>query len=796
MLKRRDFLKAAGGLLAGGLSGCDFPSRRVLRRVQGGPLPGLVDEVRSVCLQCPAGCGIRVRRVDGVPTQIKGNPDYPTNRGGLCPKGVAGLQVLYDPDRIKGPMRRFGTRGGGKWRPIEWDEAIEMVAERLGRIRKEHGPHTVAFMGGRYQGSMEPLVQRILHAYGSPNDLSNGSVGSDGTKLALEMTQGVFDYPGFDWERTNYVISFGASWVEAYRPTAYVLRAFSHLRRGRAGIRAKFVQVDTRFGVTSAKADEWVPIRPGTDAALALGIAHVLVKEKLYDPEFVEQHTFGFQDWEDDTGKHVGFGRHVLENYAPKRVQEITGVEAETVVRLAREFAERQPGFAVGERGISMQSNGLYTRMAVHSLNALVGAINRPGGVLIQKTPPLRPLPPLESSSLDDIAKRGLAQPRIDFAGTRRYPLAREVSQALPDAVLAKEPYGLQALFLYYTNPLYSRSNCADFKKAFETIPFIVSFSPFLDDSTRFADLVLPDHTYLERWQEVPILPSVGYPVVGLRQPVCEPLYDTRHTGDVLLDVARRLGGSVAAATPWKSYRELMEQTIAGLRSVEGASVSGSSDKSFFLRVAKAGGWWDARDRFSPMKDVFRTESGRFEFYSTTIRKRLATVLRPGESIDALLEELEVAARGYEAFLPHHEPARFHGDPVRFPLFLNTFKAMVHAEGRGANQPYLREIAGVHVAAHWEPWLEINPETARRLSIGDGDLVWLESTRGRISVRARLYAGARPDVVSMPFGGGHRGYGRWADGSGVNPNDILVRDEDRLGGLSAYFGTRVRVSRV
>jgi len=317
-----------------------------------------------------------------------------------------------------------------------------------------------------------------------------------------------------------------------------------------------------------------------------------------------------------------------------------------------------------------------------------------------------------------------------------------------------------------------------------------------MDDSTRHCDLVLPDHTYLERWQEVPILPSVGYPVVGVRQPVTKPLYDTRHTGDVLLEIAQGLGDNIAAALPWKSYRELMEYRLGGIAAVSGGSVSGSSEATFVRKVERAGGWWDPRDRFQPWEQVFQTPSGRFEFYSTAIRKRIEELLRPGERADELFAELGVAARGDEAFFPHYEAPRFHGDPDKYPLHLNTYKAMFHAEGRGANQPYLQEISVVHLDERWGTWLEINPSTARGLGVKDGDTVWLESPRGRIRIRARHYAGARPDVVNMPFGGGHRGYGRWADAIGVNPNDILVRDDDRLGGLAAYFGTRVRVSRV
>jgi len=793
-LGRRDFLAAAGGLLASTIAGCGAHpfGTPLLRRRKGAPLAGKEDYVPSNCLQCPAGCGTLVRRVDGVPVQIKGNPAYPTNAGGLCPKGVAGLQVLYDPDRIKGPLRRVGTRGAGNWRPIPWDEAIRAVAEKLASLREKPGPQSVVFLGGRYQGSMHPLVQQFLRAYGSPNDLGNGSVGSDGTKVALEMTQGVHDYPGFDWEHTNYVMSFGASWLEAYRPTTYLLRAFAHLRRGRAGIRAKLVHVDTRFSVTSAKADEWICIRPGTDAALALAIAHVIVKEELWNRGFVAERTFGFEDWEDESGPHIGFRRFVLENYPPGKAAEITGVPADRIERIAREFAAQSPAFAVGERGTSMQSNGLYTRIAVHALNALVGSINRPGGVLVQQDPPLRAFP---DPKIDEVARRGLEQPRIDGAGTRRYPLAREVSQALPDGVLDGHPYPVEACFLYYTNPLFSRTNGEDFRRAFERIPFLVSFSPFLDDSTRFADLVLPDHTFLERWQEVSILPSVGYPVVGVRQPVTEPLYDTRHSGDVILAIAHALGGSVADSLPWHDYRELMEYRLGGMSEREGGSVTGSSEQSFVRNVERAGGWWDPQNRFLPWEQVFRTPSGRYEFYSTAMRARLRALLRPGETTDDLLAELGVAARGDEGFLPHYEPPRFHGDEAEFPLHLNTYKPMARAEGRGGNQPYLQEIMGLHVREAWATWVEMNPVTAHELGIRDGDMVWVESPRGRIKVKARHYPGARPDVVNMPFDAGHRGYGRWAEATGVNPNEIMIRDDDRIVGQAAYYGTRVRIRR-
>jgi len=803
---RRSVLTAGGWLLAGTLVGCTPKPRRrpVLRRAQGGPLPGEIDHVPSICLQCPAGCGILVERIDGMPRAIRGNPDYPTNAGGLCPKGVAGLQTLYDPDRIKGPLRRVGKRGEERWEEIAWDDAIREVAQRLRGARDSAGPQSTVFLGGRYQGSMLPLVEHFLAAYGSPNHLGNGSVGSDGTKFALEMTQGIHDYPGFDWENTNYVLAFGASWLEAYRPTAYLLRAYGHLRRGRPGMRAKLVHIDPRFSVTSAKADEWVPVRTGTDAALALGIAHVLVREGLHDEQFVAERTFGFEDWEDDQGPHRGL-RSVLEDYEPARVEQITGVEAARVERLAREFGSGRPAFAVGERGTSMQSNGLYTRMAVHCLNALVGSINRPGGMLVQQPPPLRPMP---ESILDEVAREGLRMPRIDGAGSRRYPLAHEVSQALPDALRGPSPASVELLFLYYSNPLFSRTNREQWRDALldpDRVRFTVSFSPFWDESTLLADLVLPDHTYLERWQDVPVLPSVGFPLVGLRQPTTEPLHDTRSTGDVLLDIAHAADATgapllptVSESLPWKRFRDLVTWRLEGIADAR----PGKSGRTLVAEIEQRGGWWDDTERFVPWNQAFRTQSGRFEFFSLTLRDRLCTHLRKGESLDALLQELGVEARGDLAFLPHYERLREHGDPDVYPLLLNTYKLMARAEGRGANQPYLQELGGLHVRESWQTWLEINPATARRLGIDDGDEVEVrgpprgELPGGVIRVRARHFEGARPDVVNMPFDQGHRGYGRWASRVGVNPNDVLVRDEDRLTGQASFFGTRVQVRRV
>ncbi len=752
--------------------------------------------VPSVCLQCPAGCGILVRTMEGRALKIEGNPEHPSNRGTICPKGQAGLQVLYDPDRIQHPLKRAGERGSGRWERIGWDEAIGIVTEQLREIRRVREPHTLVLVGGRFRGQMGPLFARFFAAFGSPNLIGRDPIGAQ----AHYLTQGIKDTFAYDWGNVRYVLSFGASLLEASAPTAYVQRMFGYLRRGRPGYRAKFVQIDPRFSVTAAKADEWFPIRPGTDGALALGIAHVLVREGLYDERFVKDSTFGFDEWRDREGvRRQGYRNLVLKSYPPEVVTEVTGIPARDIVRLATEFGSRRPSIAVAFRGSSAYSNGLYNRMAIHSLNALVGSIDVPGGVLVQREAPLAPWPGLET---DEIARIGLSMPRIDGAGGEQYPFASHVPAALPTSLIGGRPYPTRILCLYYTNPLFNTADPDHLRQGFQKVPLIVSFSPFMDESSMQADLILPDGTYLERWQDDVMVPGLGYPVVGLRRPVIEPRFETRDTGDVILEMAKRLGGPVAQALPWRSFLDVIRDRLRGLQASGSGSIVADSFDEFWKVLLEKGCWYGPPYRYGRREEVFRTPSGKFEFYAQTMRstlERLATgrVRRDGvsaeEAKENLLHDLRITARGDLVYLPHYEPPTFVGQKSEHPLHLNNYRLMTLAEGRGSNQPWLQEIFGMHVQERWEPWLEIHPDTARHLGIADGDLAWVESQVGRIRLRARHYPGAMPDVVNMPYGFGHRAYGRWAKNRGVNPNRIVKNNPHGLNEVENTLSTLVKV---
>jgi len=779
-ISRRTFLKTVGvGTAAATLIGTR-PSGQLLRALTAQEKEALQivqDQwLPTVCGQCTAGCGMMVRVVDGRAVKIDGLPNHPSNKGKTCPKGQNGLQVLYDPDRIRGPMKRTGERGGGDWQAITWEEAIAEVADRLAELRDRGLAHTFAFLTGQPQGQMEGLIRRFCTAYGTPNYIDHNSIVMAATEMAHGFSVGHQELFGYDWEHTNYLLSFGVAFLETYQPTVRNLRLYGHMRRGRPNQRSRFVQVDTRLSVTAAKADEWVSIRPGTDGALALGMAYVIIGEDLFDHDFVNRHTFGFADWTDDAGvTHTGFKSLVLRDYAPAQVEALTGVPADTIVRLAREFATTRPAVAIANRSVSMQSNGLYSQMAVEALNALVGNFDGRGGPVIQRDAPYLPWPDIR---LDSAAKAGLAKMRVDRAGTDEYPLAQSVYQQLPQSIVDEDPYPVNALFLYYTNPLFSSPEVEPVREALKKVPFIVSFSPFLDDSSMYADLILPDHTYLERLQDVELVPSTGFPVVGLRQPVVEPLFDTRHSGDVLIQIAKRMGGAPASAFIWNSFEELLQYRASGLWRSEQGDIIATEYQYFWEEFRRRSFWSDPPYRFGEWSRVFNTPSGRYEFYSQGLRDTLASVSGGPAGIEPLLGRMGLQARGDEAFLPHFEPPQAVGDAEEYPFFLNAYRQMTHAGGRGANQPHLQEMLGVLLDQKWDTWLEINPPSGER-----------------VKVRAVLFEGARPDVVNIPFELGHEAYGRWASDRGVNPNRLLVNDTNPLTGTLNPFATRVKVTK-
>lgn len=703
--------------------------------------PGGEVWVPSICQLCPAECGLRVRVVAGVAVKIGGNGRNPNNKDRTCPKGQAALQLLYSPDRVRTPLKRVGERGEGRWKAISWDEAIGAVAARLRDIRLAGSPERIAFLYDHPTGVLGETIYRFCNALGTPNTVN---LHPDALSQAVLLTQGWASPPALDIGNTRYLLSFNYAMLDSAQPSVHLLGSYAFMRRGRPGIRARFVQVEPRLSVTALKSDEWVPIKPGTEGALALGLAWVILDERLYDRAFVAERCYGFESWSEG----------VLQAYSPPVVAELTGVPVELIKRLAREFAGTTPAIAVGGEAVSQGTNGLASQLAIQSLNALVGSIDVPGGIMMQRPLPLTPWPPV---LMDEPAAHGLAQPRIDSA--EKYIASSSVPANIPHAILSDEPYPLEALLMYRANPVHDLADGEGWREALNRVPLIVSFDDFIEDSDLYADYILPNHTFLERWIAAPVYPSVGYPMLAVGQPAVEPLYDTRATGDVLIQLAHQIGGAPAASFPWKNYLELLRFLTEGLMNTQRGSISAGSADQFWNELATRGIWADSPYIFAggPEGDpeqwntVLATPSGKFE-------------LSP-----KALEDLALAP-------PYYEPPAFAGEEGDFPLNMQIFTLMSQGVGPGAsNLPHLHSLYGLHVKHFWGNWLELDPETAHEMGIEDEDKVWVESPAGRIQIPARLYPGDPHGVVGIPSGLGHNAAtgGQWSAGIGANPNHLV-----------------------
>ncbi len=787
-LDRRTFLKLAGATAtAGALYRLGLVGLETLAARQSPSLPGSLAgrHLLGTCRLCVGGCGLSARVVDGQLIKLDGNPFHPNNQGRLCPKGQAGLQALYDPDRIKMPMRR--VEGG--WQQVSWDEALAEIAEALSALRDAGHPERFAFLHDGKRGATRDLIARFCQAFGTPNDVPRPTFSADGTPLAHRLGLGWSDHAAYDWENTNYLLCFGGALLEAWQPLVRHLRAYSRMRRGRPNVRAKIVQVESRASVTATKADEWIPIHPGTEGALALGMAHVIIRDGIYDAEFIQQHTTGFEDWTDAAGEsRPGFRKLVLRDYSPDKMAGITGVPVETIERLARDFAAAKPSVAAGDVG--GYTNSLHSQWAINVLNALVGTIDVPGGVMRQIEPPLADWP---APVLDEVARRGLAQPRLDQAGSATFPLADSVPHGLAAAADS-----VDVLFLYHANPVYEDPPALGWAAALDRIPLVVSFSPYLDETAEHADLLLPDCTYLEKWFLDPIEPSLGYPVVGLGRPVVDPLYDTRNLSDVLIGLARSLGGSVAESLPWDGFLMAIRERVRGLYQVGTGMPSGAAAETFdqfWADFQARGVWYDQPYTFGEWERVLTTPSGRFEFRSQFLEERLGA-LGVSFSREELFPRYQGPILAGEGKIRHgygDEDEDDDDDDDVYPFVLHTFKPVTYTERWSGNLSWMLDNYGLHVHGKWGSWVELNPEVAHALGIHDGDPVVVESPVGRIELPARLWPGTPHYVVSIPVGQGHTAGGRWVEQRGANPSQITALLMDPLTGELAMQSTRVRV---
>jgi anaerobic selenocysteine-containing dehydrogenase len=729
---RRSFIRLTAISSTGAaLASCGTPENEIIRFVPDEDIvPGQAVLKPSVCPLCAAGCGLTVRLMDAqadvvrsgkrgivqilAAKKLEGNAEYPVNAGRLCARGQAAIQTTYHPDRITQPLKRSGQRGDGRYSAISWDDAIAEVVSHLDALVTAGAHKALAFLGRSGGSHRNALIARVLSQFGASGMVSYEVFGDEVVRRANAMSFGREQAPTFDLASARFVIGFGADFLGTWNSPVAQAAAYGMMRQGRPGVRGTFVQVESRMSQTGANADEWVPARPGTEGVVALGLAHVIIAEKLRPANAAGRAGALIEGWSSG-----------LADFAPEQVEAISGISAARVTRLARELADRSPSVALIGGPALAHTNGLHSALAVNALNALLGSVEKPGGVFFT--------------------------PQINVAVAAKVPAtavqAPESLDTMAAALLAGGASAPQVVLLDGVNPVFTAPPAWKLRDALQKVPFIASFGSFLDETSVLADVILPDHTFLESWAEA--LPASGsmVAVAGAAPAAMKPLYDTRATPDVLLEIAQKL--SKPLMLPWQSFEEMLTATFMTLPAMtEGGDA--------WTDAQEKGGWWGTLP---------------------------APLVVPATAASAS------AAAPFAA-------AEFDGDAAQFPFVFLPYPSSAFLDGSLAHLPWLQEMPDPLTSAMWSTWVEINPVTAGKLGLGDGDIVEIASAHGKVRVPAVLFPGIAPDVVAMPAGQGHRTFTRFASGRGANPIDVLAPAKVAGTNALAWCATRVNMTRV
>jgi anaerobic selenocysteine-containing dehydrogenase len=660
--------------------------------------------IRTVCGGCMSECGVLVH-VDenGKAFRLEGDPQHPLNEGYMCPKGLSFLQLAYHPERLRYPLKRVGEKGEGKWERVSWGRALSEISREILRIRDEYGAEAIAVSYGTYPKRVAMGLIVFLAALGSPSQFIGNChycytphVTADlltcGEVYSCEL--GVPDY-----RKSKCIVLWGYNPVHTYPPLGK--KIVEAKRNG-----SKLIVVDPRFTELASLADIWLQVRPGTDGALALGMLNVIINKKLYDMDFVSKWCYGF----DKLAERV-------HEYPPQRVEEITWVPKEDLIKAAETYALSKPATLQSHLGVSMSYNSVQASRAISILIAITGNLDVKGGAELPNYPIRLTYMNVKKSLrlTEEIEKKTI--------GSDKYPLLSGPKSfrcfthppSVFEAILTGKPYPIKGL-ICTSNLVVSFEDSKKVADAFKKLDLLVVMDFFMTPTAELADYVLPSATYLECEDICDAFDYTNF--IAARQKAIEPLYECRDDNEVLFELIRRMG--LKLPFPVSTYREFLDYRLKELNMTfdefkeKGYIFSETIERRYEKGMLREDG-----------RAGFKTPTGKCELYSTLLEKY---------AYDPLPSHVEPPVSPYST----PELAE------RYPLILITGARHISSyQTMGHNIPYLRELLPY-------PLVEIHPETAEKLGIKNGDWIYIETSNcsGRVKMKATLTRGIHPSVVS------------------------------------------------
>ncbi|MDD2733234.1 MAG: molybdopterin-dependent oxidoreductase [Desulfuromonadaceae bacterium] len=844
-IKRRDFLKLT--VAAGAVATVGLPK---LNAFAAANAPATADApkgewIPSTCQGCTAWCPVEFYVQEGRIVKVRGNQLSKANGGYCCPRGHLMIQQTYDPDRIKVPMKRTNpAKGRGidpKFVPISWDEALDTVAEKMIELRTNKEPEKLVYMRGRYSPtSTELLYGTLPKVYGTPNYFSHSAICAEAEKMGPGYTQGFFGYRDYDLAKSKCLVIWGCDPLSSNRQVPNAISKFGDIFE-----RGSVIVVDPRLSASGAKANEWLPIKPGEDGALASAISHVLLTEGMWSKVFVGD----FKDGKNlfvagkavDEAAFVEKETHGIVKYWNLELKDKTAawaakkclIPAEQIIRVARTMGKAGSACAVWMGpGAAMQVRGTYAAMSVYALNGILGSVETEGGVFQSSSAPTNKFPDAKKF-IDELAEHHGHGKRLDGRGSKDMPAimggfdtikdkdgtikeekpkANVVTNYVATGML-KNPDACKVFISTWSNFAFSATGAQRWEKAMAAVPFFVHMVTNASEMTQFADIVLP--ATFAPTEKLSVITNMAnlHGHVSIQQPVAKPLWGVKpEETEVMWLLAEKLKArGFANLYDYYASFEDPETKKKPANAAEFCEIAAkiSSSKVWDGKEKQKGdqlaGWADFKKKgiyntetykYKKNWGKFKTVTHKFEFYSETLKKTLGLfAAKHKTAIDDILQASEYEARGELAFVPHYESPVRRGSEKEYPFTFIDHKSRLNREGRSQNTAWYHEFKKVDVGdKSWDDVAKINPIDAKKLGLKDGDAVRLTSVSGSITCNIRLWEGVRPGTVAKCYGQGHWAYGRVAAKEygkkprGGNNNELMPDNYDRLSGATARNG--------